>query len=129
VDLVGGNRFLAAGRNDMSFTLPALRFLSSDGPYRVISLLALGPAGSAQLASVGQTPAWLRWQFLPRINGDLDNDTDVDAADRAIILGVRNGAALSPGDRRDLNRDGVIDLRDGRAIVTMTCAAGACPLR
>lgn len=81
------------------------------------------------LGTIGSTPAWTRWQFLPAINGDLDNDNDVDAADRAIVLGFRNSSAATPGDRRDVARDGVINLRDARIFALTACAVGTCAPR
>lgn len=127
IDLLGQSRALSAGRNNLTFTIPGARFLRSDGPYSVISLLVVGPAGSASLGQVGMTPAWRRWQFTPQVSGDLDNDGDVDAADQAIVVAARNTPALNPGDRRDVVRDGIIDVRDARKIVTMACGAGSCP--
>ena len=119
IDLVGGSQTLEAGLNTVNFSVPAAKFLRADGPYSVISLLVIGPAGSASLASLGATPPWQRWQFLPRINGDLDADGDVDVNDRSLLLNFRNATPLVPGDRRDLNGDGRIDLIDARITVTV----------
>ena len=38
----------------------------------------------------------------------------------------RSSKALSPGDRRDLNKDGVIDIRDVRELQKLGCSAGSC---
>ena len=89
--------------------------------------MVLGAGSSAQASVVGSSDPFSRWQFVPTITGDLDADGDVDATDRAILLGFRNQSALVPGDRRDLTGDGVIDLRDARYIVRLACPAGACP--
>lgn len=127
IDLKAVSTYLSPGRNEVNFNLPAAKFLSADGPYSVISLLVIGGGNSANLAEVGKTDAYKRWQFYPRFKGDLDNDGDVDAADRN-ILGVEKGKQrLNPGDRRDINGDGIIDLRDMRDIVKLSCAMGACP--
>ena len=112
----------------VSMTLPSSVFLAADGPYQVISMLVRGPAGAAQASQVGETTGMSRWQFKPRINGDLDNDQDVDGDDRSILAGFVGQAAQTPGDRRDLNRDGRIDSADLDALQRLVCAAGACPL-
>ena len=39
-----------------------------------------------------------------------------EAADAAILSQQRGSAVVTPGDRRDINRDGVIDIRDVRAL-------------
>ena len=119
IELVGFTEYLAAGSNAASFSLPADRFQTADGPYAVISALVIGPGGTAQLSRVGESPAFKRWQFSPVLAGDLDNDGDVDSDDRNLIMVARNTIALSPGDRRDIVRDGRIDLRDARAILRL----------
>lgn len=119
IELVGFTEYLATGSNTASFSLPADRFQTADGPYAVISALVIGPGGTAQLARVGESPAFQRWQFSPVHAGDLDNDGDVDSSDRNFIIAARNTIALSPGDRRDIVRDGRIDLRDARAILRL----------
>ena len=119
IDLVALTQFLTVGLNDVKFSIGADRFQVADGPYRVISALVLGGGNTAQQAFVGETPPFQRWQFLPTREGDLDADGDVDVYDRNIVLGARNTRALSPGDRRDIVRDGRIDLRDARAILRL----------
>ena len=119
IELVGFTQYLTEGSNTASFSLSADRFQTADGPYAVISALVLGPGGTAQLAQVGESPAFQRWQFYPVRAGDLDNDGDVDGDDRNLILAARNKPALSPGDRRDIVRDERIDLRDARAILRL----------
>ena len=119
IELVGFTEYLAAGNNTASFSLPADRFQKASGPYAVISALVIGPGGTAQLARVGESPVFQRWQFSPVHAGDLDNDGDVDSDDRNLIMAARNTVALSPGDRRDIVRDGRIDLRDARAILRL----------
>jgi hypothetical protein len=91
-------------------------------------LLVLGGGSSARLATLGQTPAYSGWQFYPRINGDLNNDDAVDQADAAILTQFRGMRAVSPGDRRDIRKDGVIDIRDIRELQKLKCSVGACPL-
>ena len=119
VELVGFREYLSSGENIVSFSLSADRFQAADGPYAVISALIVGPGGTAQLARVGESSVFQRWQFSPVHAGDLDNDGDVDSNDRNIIMAARNTAALSPGDRRDITRDGMIDLRDVRALIRL----------
>jgi hypothetical protein len=127
VDLSVISRTLVAGRNAVRFSIPAAKLQGIDGPYTLASVLVLGAGASAQRSRVGSTAALERWQILPRIRGDLDNDGDVDAADRNVLLGFRNVDALKPGDQRDLNRDGKIDVRDARTILSLMCSAGSCP--
>lgn len=125
IGLFAENRSLSVGMNDVSFTIPGQNFLGNDGPYQVISLIVLGPGGSAQLARLGDTGPLQRWQFLsPRI-GDLNNDGFVDILDHAILSAALNQPALVPGDRRDLNRDGVIDIRDLELLVRL-CTRAPC---
>ncbi len=119
IELGGFTEYLEVGNNIVSFFLPAEFFQAADGPYRVISALVYGAKGTAQLARVGESPPYQRWQFNPVKEGDLDNDGDVDNIDRNYILAARNNSALSPGDRRDITRDGSIYLRDARAILRL----------
>ena len=92
--------------------MPAENFVNVDGPNSAISLLVLGPSGSANVTSLGQTDPLERWQFLSSMLGDLDNDGDVDDDDLIILPGFVGITALSPGDRRDVNGDGKIDQLD-----------------
>lgn len=120
-------RYISAGGTaTYSQSVDSFTFLNADGPYSITSLLLSGPQ-SAQFSNIGSTQVFSRWQFLPRVAGDLDGDGDVDAADRALQATFRNQPALSPGDRRDLNRDGKIDILDLRLIQSLTCAVGQCP--
>lgn len=128
VELFGLNQYMSAGTNTVEVSLPYEKFQAIDGPYSLESALILGQGESAQVSVVGSTDSLSRWQFVPRIKGDLDADGDVDVADRNILLGYRNQPVLAPGDRRDLTGDGRIDLRDVRYITQIACQAGACPL-
>jgi hypothetical protein len=125
VGLYAGNRSLRLGRNDVTFTIPARDFLKGDGPYSVISLLVLGSSGSSSLSNLGTTGDLKRWQFLPLLRGDLNNDGFVDALDRPFIAEALDQAALVPGDRRDLNRDGVINNLDLDLLTTL-CTRQPC---
>jgi hypothetical protein len=126
IKLAGGYKYLSIGENVLTYSITADDFLSADGPYSVVSLLVTGNSGSAQLSLLGTTESYMKWQFYPLIDGDLDNDGDVDSNDRSIILEYRNNSVLSPGDRRDLNSDGIIDLKDARSIVYLQCESGEC---
>ena len=55
---------------------------------------------------------------------DLDNDTDVDFLDFVEIMRARN-IDTSPGDPRDINDDGRINLNDARICVA-TCSRARC---
>lgn len=116
VGLINASRALNAGGNQVTVTVPAAQFQRADGPYRAISLLVLGGGDTARLAELGTTSAWSRWQFYPARAGDLDNDGAIGAGDQAILTQYRGQPALQPGDRRDLDRNGVIDLRDARLL-------------
>lgn len=126
--LINASRNLSAGLNNVTVNLASEAYLVNDGPYQVVSLLVLNNANSARLSVVGSSEAYSRWQFAPRINGDLNNDGSVDAADNTLISRFRGAAVLNPGDRRDLNRDGVIDLRDARELQRLACTAPNCPI-
>lgn len=126
--LVNASRGLAAGLNTVSVNVATPVFLSSDGPFQAISLLVVGGGQSARQDLLGSTPAYSRWQFFPRVTGDLNADGAVNAADNALITRFRGQRALTPGDRRDLNRDGVIDLRDARELQRLACTGAACPV-
>lgn len=116
IALVNSSRNLAAGSNTITSNWAYDSFQGVDGPYRAISLLVVGAGTSARLAEIGASAAVERWQFLPKKVGDLDNDGSIGAGDVAIINQYRGLRALMPGDRRDINRDGLIDIRDARAV-------------
>lgn len=116
VALLGERRTLNAGLNELTFSVNNTEFMAADGPYQVLSGLVLGPAGSANKGSLGSGGEFSRWQFVAVKEGDLDNDGTITAADRNILLQYRNQPAAVPGDRRDLNSDGKIDLKDVRAL-------------
>lgn len=126
--LLNASRSLSAGLNTVTMNLAHAGYLTNDGPYQAISLLVLSGGNSATLSVIGTSAAYSRWQFAPRVNGDLNNDGSVDAADNSILASFRGIPALSPGDRRDLNRDGIIDLRDARELQRLTCKAPNCPI-
>lgn len=116
IQLVNASRALAAGDNQVLVNVTSPRLQGIDGPYHAISLLVTTGSASARRADMGTTDAYARWQFYPARAGDLDNDGVVGPKDQAILAGYRGLPALSPGDRRDINRDGVIDLLDARAL-------------
>jgi len=51
----------------------------------------------------------------------------VNAADRDLLMQYRGQSPLIPGDRRDLNGDGKIDLQDARLLIQRACTAPNCP--
>lgn len=116
IELVNASRTLAAGANNVEVELASDKFQAVDGPYRAISLVVLQGGVSARLTTIGSTDAYSHWQFYPKKAGDLDNDGVVGPADAALLTQQRGAAVYTPGDRRDLNRDGVIDIRDVRAL-------------
>lgn len=128
ISLVNASRALAAGRNIVTANVSSPSFRSVDGPYRAISLLVFGGGSSARVSALGTTANYSRWQFYPSITGDLTNDGVVDAADESVLTSFRGQKSLVPGDRRDLNKDGVIDIRDIRELQKRRCAAGSCPV-
>lgn len=120
------SQLLNEGANDVVFSLPGGAIVG-DGPYTLTALLVTNSFASAQLAQLGDPIEGVQWQFLPNVTGDINNTDAVDVEDRTLLLEFRNQTALDPGDRRDLNRDGKIDLLDVRALVPLQCAQGACP--
>lgn len=115
IALMNASRSLAAGVNTVALNWASDAFRAVDGPYRAISLLVVGGGSSARLSEIGASSAYERWQFVPKKAGDLDNDGAVGPTDIALINQYRGLKALVPGDRRDINRDGLIDIRDSRA--------------
>mgnify|MGYP001216870033 CR=1 FL=1 len=118
---------LTVGTTPISVNVPATSLQAADGPFQVESVLVLGPAGSASVSVIDGSGPLLRWQFTPTIRGDLNGDGSVDAADRDLLASFRNVRSISPGDRRDLDRNGLIDLRDVQLLQRLYCAAGSCP--
>ncbi|NVD97575.1 choice-of-anchor X domain-containing protein [Massilia sp. BJB1822] len=116
IALLNASRSLQAGDNLVEANLASDKFQTVDGPYQAISLVVVQGANSARLTNMGSTDSYSRWQFYPKKAGDLDGDGVVGPADVSLITQQRGAAALKPGDRRDINRDGVIDLRDARAL-------------
>ena len=123
----GLTRSFTVGLNMIRVTVPANRLQTSDGPFNIESVLVLGGGTSAQASRIATGSTFSQWQFFPTITGDLNGDLSVDASDRDRVLGFRNQPSLTPGDRRDLNRDNKIDLQDAREIVLRACTAPACP--
>jgi len=119
---------LTVGDNTISATVLADRLQKSDGPFRIDSVLVVRGSVTAQASRVAVPGSgFSRWQFFPTITGDLNGDGNVDATDNQIVLGARNAVPLQPGDRRDINRDGRIDVRDSREVVLRACQAPNCP--
>lgn len=117
------------GTNNVKASVLADKLQISDGPFTIESVLVVGSGNrSAQASRVPvATSDFSRWQFFPTITGDLNGDGAVGAADRDIVTQSRGQVPRVPGDRRDLNGDGKIDLLDAREVVNRQCAAGSCP--
>lgn len=120
-------RTLSAGTNTVSLDVPAFRMQTSDGPFQIETVLIVGSSASLTAPLVPSNFSLSRWQFYPTYAGDLNGDGSVDVADRDLLLTFRNTKAVSPGDRRDITRDGKIDLLDVQALQRLACAAGTCP--
>lgn len=124
----GVTQSFTAGVNYISASIASDKLQKSDGPFSIQSVLAIGAGRTAQASRVAvSNSSFARWQFFPAITGDLNADGSVNAADRDLVLQFRNKTALIPGDRRDLNHDGKIDLLDAREIINRACAAPSCP--
>lgn len=120
----------AVGTNNINARVLADRLQRSDGPFTIDSVLVVGSGNrSAQASRVPVLASdFSRWQFFPTITGDLDGDGAVGATDRDIATQARGQVPRVPGDRRDLNGDGKIDLLDAREVVNRQCNTGSCPL-
>jgi 5'-nucleotidase len=59
------------------------------------------------------------------VRGDIDGDGDIDSIDVAAITAARNQPARLPVDRRDMNRDGRIDVVDAR-LAALGCYRARC---
>jgi hypothetical protein len=59
------------------------------------------------------------------VDGDVDGDRDIDRNDIALITAARNQPASGPNDRRDLNKDSVINALDARIAATR-CTRPSC---
>lgn len=68
------------------------------------------------IAGVGLTIATTT---VAALDGDIDNDGDVDLNDLNLILQDRNQPASGPDDPRDLDGDGVITVLDARRLVLL----------
>ncbi len=128
IGLVNASRTLPVGRTIVTANINSPVFRRVDGPYRAISLLVLGGGSTVRLSTLGATPAYSHWQFYPSITGDLTNDGAVEVTDESVLTKFRGQKSLVPGDRRDLNKDGVIDIRDIRDLQKRRCTVGACPV-
>ena len=86
---------------------------------------AVGP-GSARIIIRNSDKSIIVLVSVPStIRGDLDGDGDVDQDDLNIILDSIGQPAVRPVDARDLDSDGIIDLRDAvalKALCTRDCA-------
>ena len=119
------------GENFVTGNVSSKLLQISDRPFSVIDILVIGENEVAQELAIGESDYFSRWQFYPNITGDLDADGDVDGADRGMLFtGFFNPIvkALEPGDRRDLNSSGFINIRDKVLLITYTCQKGVCPV-
>ena len=64
------------------------------------------------------------WTDTPAVACDIDNDGDVDRNDISLITAARNAVAL-PGDPRDNDANGVINVSDARQC-TLLCTLARC---
>ncbi len=88
----------------------------------------LPTADISRVTDIGETGPLLRWQFFPRVTGDLNDDGAVNGQDIRIIVEQRDQPALSPGDRRDIDMSGFVEVPgDVPALTQLFCQQGTCP--
>lgn len=64
IESVALTKTLAAGDNQISFTIPGNKFALVNGPYRITGLLVVGGSASASLLEVGRTGSYAAAQFV-----------------------------------------------------------------
>ena len=114
IKLFNWSSYLTTGTHTIMVEADAEEMLAYDGPYSINTVVLKGPASDISFAmSVPAETVFSRWQYYPRYGlYDIDGNGYLDQDDLALLTTQRNQPVYSPGDRRDLNRDGKIDLKD-----------------
>jgi 5'-nucleotidase / UDP-sugar diphosphatase len=120
----GGDGYDFAGNNNNDLPgTPALPRTNLPFSYQqaLFNYIFFGLPGNSVRAS--EYPVAGQGRIIVR--GDVDGDGDIDSADVAAITAARNQPALAPVDRRDMNRDGRIDVLDAR-LAAVNCSRARC---
>lgn len=100
--------------------IPRVEIDSDFGRVLVDVTLPTRPDCTVSLAQSGEEVIVLGPAGLPQpAPGDINGDGSVDIDDVLAVLRLRNELANPPGDRTDLNGDGLISGLDARIVVTM----------
>ena len=114
VDLTRSSRTSYSSGNTSIATVDANGVVTAVGPGTTTVSIANGGQSAAVSITV---PSSLR--------GDLNADGKVDTDDLNVILAALNTNATGSFDARDLNGDGVIDMKDGQALASL-CTLASC---
>jgi hypothetical protein len=86
-------------------------------------VISQNPVSGASVAS-GSAVSLVVSSGVPVIRGDINRDGQVDVLDLALVLEAFN-KHVGPNDPRDLNRDGIVNLRDA-VILVQLCTHPLC---
>jgi hypothetical protein len=84
---------------------------------RVVSISVTEDTGRTQTVELALSI--LAAPLPPAVRGDINGDSYVDRSDLSLVTAARNQPSSGPGDKRDLDGDGVITVKDARIVATL----------